>query len=361
MIRAICIILGLVVFNPVTLLLAQERQSWLRFEPTAIIDHGGFGQPMVAMTLFVPQGWRTEGGVVWGNQHACTNGYAIQWKALAPDQLHGALILPQQSWEFNSNNGPAANINCTIAQIYDVESYLRLLLQEIQPAAQNVTFRHRPDLLTEFPQSQTQKAWEFGIQQSWVETGDLVFEFSQQGVLMQGVLAAAVIFEKTITNTQVFQSEATFARALPAYGTFAPKGQYNPSLFRAIRKSLTPDAFWDQEIAKHNATMNGINLKGFADRAKISADTNREIGEIIRNSWEQQQVSSDRRAREFLEVIRETETWNDTSAAGGQVELSGHYNHAWKLEDGTYILTDQAGFNPLQQLGISGTQLQVAQ
>lgn len=361
MIRSICLNLIAIVIFLSAPLSAQQTQSWFRFEPTAIIDHGGLGQPTVAMTLFIPQGWQTQGGVVWGNDYQCTNGYAIRWQALAPDQLSGALIFPQRGWEFNSNNGPLININCSIAQIYDVESYLRLLVGDIRPDARDIKYRPRPDLLAEFPQTHAESTWAMGIQQTWIEAGDLVFGFTEKGVEIQGVLAAAVTFEKTITNTTAYQAEAVQVRAMPAYGTFAPLGQYNPALFRAIRKSLVADEYWAQEIAKHNAKMNGIMLKGIADRAKITADANRDISDIIQSSWQRQQASSDRRARDFLEVIRETETYNDASAPGGQVELSGHYNHAWKLEDGTYVLSDQPGFNPVQELGLSGTQLQVTQ
>lgn len=339
----------------------QEETTYLRFEPTAIVDHAGLGRPTAAITLFVPQGWQTQGGIVWGNEYQCTNGYAVRWQAIATDGLSGALVFPQVGWEFNSNNGPVVNINCNKAQIYTVESYLRLLISDVRSDAQNITFNPRPDLLAEFAQSQSQKMWAMGIQQTWIETGELVFTFTEQGVEMTGKLAAAVKFEKTITNTTAYQAEAVQAWALPAFGTFARRGHYNPALFRAIRKSMIPDAYWSQEIAKHNAIMNGITLKGISDRGKIAADANREISNIIHNSWQRQQVNSDRRAREFLEVIRETETFDDASAPGGQIEFSSHYNQAWKLEDGTYVLTDKPGFNPVQELGISGTQLQVSQ
>ncbi len=339
----------------------QSQNSYLHFEPTAIIDYAGLGQPTAAMTLFIPKGWQTDGGIVWGNQHLCTNGYAVQWQALSPDKTSGALILPQWGWEFNSVNGKSANVNCPILQIYNVEAYLHTVIQNLRPDAQNITFRQRPDLLAEFPQTFSEQPWTMGVQQSWVETGELAFTFSEQGKTMEGHLAAGVTFLKTITNTASYYSELVQASALPAYGTFAPLGQYNPMLFRAIRKSLQPDAYWNQEISKHNTKMNSITLNGIAARGKIAADANRDINNIISNSWRRQQISSDRRAREFLEVIRETETYSDPNTVGGEVELSNHYNHAWKLEDGTYVLTDQAGFNPIQVLGMGGERLRPAQ
>ena len=54
---------------------------------------------------------------------------------------------------------------------------------------------------------------------------------------------------------------------------------------------------------------------------------------------------------EFSETIRGTETYNDDNAAGGQVELSNLYDNAWRLNDGTYVLSDDANFEPYRDLG----------
>ena len=361
MLRIIIVLVSLAPFSLPGWAEGQSRKSYLHFERSVIVDYGIQHQPVAALTLFVPQGWQAQGGIVWGNEFMCTNGYAIRWQVLAPDNLSGALIFPQRGWEYNSNNGPVVNINCAKAQIYNVEAYLRLLLQDIRPDARDVKFRPRDDLLAEFPNTREQKNWAMGVQQFWVETGELVFYFEEQGVVLEGHLAAALTFENTITDTAAYQAEAVQVRALPAYGTFAPEAEYNSAMFRAIRKSLVPDPQWAQQIQVHNAKMNNITLQGISDRARIAADTNRDISNIIHDSWQRQQAGSDRRAREFLEVIRETETYNDASAPGGQIGFSSQYDQAWKLEDDTYILTNELGFDPVKALGVGGTQLQVAE
>ena len=60
----------------------------IRFEKAMIVDATGFESPMAATTLFLPAGWRTQGGVFWGQEFMCTNGYNFNWIASAPDGLH---------------------------------------------------------------------------------------------------------------------------------------------------------------------------------------------------------------------------------------------------------------------------------
>ena len=56
----------------------------LRVQMVEIIDRNGFEQPMPAASGFVPVGWKTQGGIQWGQQFMCTNGYNVDWVADLP-------------------------------------------------------------------------------------------------------------------------------------------------------------------------------------------------------------------------------------------------------------------------------------
>jgi hypothetical protein len=71
--------------------------------------------------------------------------------------------------------------------------------------------------------------------------------------------------------------------------------------------------------------------------------------------------SDDRRQHEFGETIKGVETYNDPNAAGGQVELSNLYNHAWRLNDGSYVLSNDAAFEPFRDIGVDGKRLEKTQ
>lgn len=71
--------------------------------------------------------------------------------------------------------------------------------------------------------------------------------------------------------------------------------------------------------------------------------------------------SDARRQREFGEAISGVETYDDPNAAGGQAQLSSLYNHAWRLNDGSYVLSNDANFEPFRDLGVEGRQLERTQ
>jgi hypothetical protein len=146
--------------------------------------------------------------------------------------------------------------------------------------------------------------------------------------------------------------------AFPGYGVTAPNGKLNLSFYDAIRKTMQPNPQWTQRIANHNGAIAQVALEESRKRAAIVANSNAEIAKIREQAWNASQESADRRAREFGELIRGVETYNDANAPGGTVQLSNLYNHAWRLNDGSYVLTNDASFQPYRDLGMDGQLLE---
>jgi hypothetical protein len=146
--------------------------------------------------------------------------------------------------------------------------------------------------------------------------------------------------------------------AFPGYGVTAPNGKLNLTFFEAIRKTMQPNPQWSQRIANHNGAIAQVALEENRKRAAIIASSNAEIAKIREEAWNASQESADRRAREFGELIRGVETYNDGKAPGGTVQLSNLYNNAWRLTDGSYVLTNDASFQPYRDLGVDGQKLE---
>jgi hypothetical protein len=85
--------------------------------------------------------------------------------------------------------------------------------------------------------------------------------------------------------------------------------------------------------------------------------TYREIGDMIRQSWQRQQAVRDKRARDFINVMTEEQDYDDAQSPTGRTRLPMHYDQAWRLNDGTYVMTNDPSFNPYKALGIDGEQL----
>jgi hypothetical protein len=147
--------------------------------------------------------------------------------------------------------------------------------------------------------------------------------------------------------------------ALAGYGATAPSDAWNPAFFEAIRKTMRANPQWSQRIANHNGAIAQVALEESRKRAALIAQSNAEIAKIREDAWNASQESADRRAREFGEVIRGVETYDDANAPGGAVQLSNLYDHAWRLDDGSYVLTNDSSFQPFRDLGIDGHALEV--
>ena len=53
-------------------------------------------------------------------------------------------------------------------------------------------------------------------------------------------------------------------------------------------------------------------------------------------------------------------TTDDADAPNGTVELSHNYANAWRLRERTYVLSNDADFEPWRDLGVEGRRLERA-
>lgn len=361
--------------GPVAQQASRPRGNLLRLEPQVILDATGFAQPTAAATIFVPHGWRTEGGVFWANDFSCTNGYNFIWSASPPDRSMSIGIAPQTAWEMNTANSAPSRPGCQLMPLQSTRAYLQSMVQRSVPGARILDYRDRPDLVREIGVQPSRTPMPMGEIRRWAEGGEILFAFNQNGRDMRGSMMAAVQFDLNVTDTsQMFANDPTIgpggmqgmqtrseflsAFAYPGWVATAPNGQFNFAFFEALRKSIKTNPQWANAIAGHNAAIGRVALKESQKRAQAIMETNDYISRLRQETWNAQQESADRRAREFGEVIRGVETYKDEWGPGGQTELSGHYNNAWRLNDGSYVLTDDPNFDPWRDLRLEGKKLE---
>jgi hypothetical protein len=338
---------------------ASLPKGAVRLEPTVIVDETGFEQPMAAATLFVPHGWKAQGGVHWGQQFACTNGYVFHWSATAPDGLTSIAVLPQERWEWNNYGAPASTPGCHIVACRRVQDYLGALVPRLEASARILGFRPREDLRQQFAQLEQATPMPLGESRTWVEAGEVSVAFRRNDQEMRGSVAAVAVFSLMRTNAGTGIMDALSGSTFPAWAVAAPKAQFNPGLFEAIRRSIKLDPRWEARINQHNNAIAQVAIRESRKRSEMITRANEEIAKIRQDAWNAYQESSDRRFREFGEVLRGVETYRDPDAATGQVELSNLYSHAWRLNDGSYVLTNDVGFEPFRDLGVEGKQLEI--
>ncbi len=333
----------------------------IRLRPAQIVDPSGFERPMTAATILVPAGWKAQGGVVWNVQAQCGSGYQFQWNATAPDGATGAQIIPGVAWSMNNFGAPTPP-GCPPIRADNAHDYLGWLVQTQRPGARILDFRPRPDLLKSLKQLEQNTPTAMGSMRTWVDAGEVLIAYNNNGADERESIAAVVVFSSSnMQNPAGGTMNSLSAQALPAYAFHAPNGQLNFKLAELIRSSFKLDPQWQARINKSQAQMNATALRESRKRSQIIAQTGNEISDMQMKGWEERNAIQDHMQRETSEAIRGVETYNDPQSTTGTVELSNQYNDAYRLNDGSYVLTDDPSFNPYAATGQDGTKLEPTQ
>jgi hypothetical protein len=332
-----------------------------RLQKAQILDQQGFGRPMTAVTMLVPAGWTSSGGVVWQPNRGAPcgkNGTRFEWRATSADGLSAIEILPEESWSGNNLNMPNIQQACPNVTITTVKDYLRWLAERVRPGARILDYRDRPDMTKSLEHFNRSEPSVGGELKSWIQGGEVLLGYQLNGHDLREAVAIVVMFNLSRMSGVMPGEIREFLTisAMPALAVRAPHGQLDFRLAEAVRLSMKRDPQWGALMDEHTAKMSGISAKGAADRHAIRMQTSREIAEINRQGEASRQASNDRSHEQFTQTIRGVETYVDTSSRE-RIELPNTHNHAWRLNDDTYILTDDPNFQPNRDLGIEGHQL----
>lgn len=333
----------------------------MHVQKAVVVDSTGFGQAMPAYTLMIPAGWKTQGSIVWQrNTPGCgPRAPHVNWSATSPDGLSHFQLLPEEDW--SGNNMQGGSPQCPNVTITEMRDYAIQYAQRVRPGAQIIDYRERADLVQEVQKYIPPQQPMYGVETSnWVGAAEVFVEYSVQGREVRELIGSIAVFGfMRMADGMGGAMDSLTINTLPGYTYRAPKAEFQAERAEMIRRTLKTHPAWSAQMAQHNAVMSGIAAKGAADRSRIIAKTGEEIRQMQQDSWENYTQSMDRNSREFQEYIRGTETYD--SSGGGTVQLDNMYEHAWEMNDGSYILTDDGSFNPEKDLGLSGNKLERSQ
>lgn len=344
----------------------------LRVQVAQMVDRQGFEKPMPALTMLVPAGWRTQGDVEWKVGAGCQRPYQPRLEAVAPDGLGAIVLAPGEGWGANSF-GPVGQ-GCPQAPHADAQQYLQAWVQRHRPGAQWLDYRLRPDRSregqrTDFPGG--------GQMRSRVETGQALIGYEVQGRPVREALAVSIsFFQSTIPMVGRAPMQTVMGESFGVLAWRAPAGTLDLRQFDAVWQTLRAEPEWKSRIdagmaqmARENAEtqakiaqirrdMNAETMAHIRRRGEIMANTRAEVSAIYSGIHRDRSASQDRMHADTVRTIREVDVYRGSS--GPAVELPHHYKNHWKLNDGSYVLTDSATFDPGRDLGVQGERLQLA-
>ncbi|ODU72362.1 MAG: hypothetical protein ABT05_00305 [Lautropia sp. SCN 66-9] len=349
---------------------AQASATALRVQRIEIIDRQGFDKPLVAATIMVPAGWQHRGDVQWKVGQRCNRPYAIRLQASAPDASAAIELSPFEAWGTTNYGAPVGD--CPQASFRDAREYLSSWVQRQRPNARLIEYRPRPDKSRLIAQNQSPQS----SMRQWIDSGQALITYRAGGRDVHELLSTNVSFSHMRMSggagSRAFESIQ--GQALGVLSWRSNTGPVPQKHFDLVWETLKAGPEWQARINAAEQQMAADSAATQAQIARIQRETSRETmahiarrGEImnqtreetarIRNeTWRSTQATQDRIHTNNVRALREVHGYR--APRGGVVELPHHYQHAWQLRDGSYVLTDNPNFNPARDIGIAGQQLQ---
>ncbi len=353
---------------------AQDRlpPGSLRAQLAQIVDRQGFERPMPAVTLLVPAGWKVQSEVAWARGPSCGRPYHPRLLAQSPDGQSAIEIFGGETWGTSSYGPPVPN--CPVANLSSAEAFLRAWVQRHRPGAQWLGYKPNPARQRQ-PQNTPMPA---GFMRSGVDAGQAQISWQRNGQTQHEWLGTVVSLNASrLQMPGVPPADTLIGEATGVISWRAPAGQLSEKLFGAIWQSLQTDPQWAariqagmQQMAADNAATQQriaqIQAQGARDtmaqmqkRHEIRMQTQQDIATMRNQGWQNQQAQQDRQQRATVDTINEVRRYRNPDGAG-TVALPQYWQHAWKLRDGSYLLTDSPNFDPGRDLGVAGQKLELA-
>lgn len=351
----------------------------------SIADPGIILQTKTAMTVLVPEGWKTQGAIE-GKPNLCSEIFGVNWQATSPDGRSSVFIFPTDGWMASTT---PMNTDCAYGAYESSGDYLAARIRHFYPGARITGYTPRDDYAKAaqgYAENTQRMAQQYGLNlRVWADGGEVRFTYTQDGTAMEGMMAASSLFFLSSQYNPMGGPplQVLNGGTLGTFGATAPAGQLNADLTEAVRRSVTPNGDWLQKLMQISAQMNQTAAQGTEQRAAMivaggAAATKSNIeaykrmtaataanglpdpvktgsGGTVSYSGE---GAGDRQQRESIEAIRGVETYYDP-VREDTVQLDATYDNAWRVTNkDTYILTNDPNFNP-GLYDIDATQLKV--
>ncbi|MEM1208076.1 MAG: tetratricopeptide repeat protein [Planctomycetota bacterium] len=358
------------------------------FQQTTLSDAKWRNNP--SHTLLVPDGWRVEGGAFWFPPQLYATMPSVDLKVTGPkgQQLHlmpsGVAVDKRHPPGLNMPQPQQGQVDDGYQVVFmprSPEEWTRfvteLVLPAHRPGATNirVTKQEIEPVLTTFMKRQLQPLLQqlnalnqqnraSGLNmQSSADTSFLTFDvtYDQDGQSWREMIGLGAGFVYNVSDVGFGPSESTTWWIDPAMSFRAPQGvslEEQLPMMMVVANSVQMTPQWFQMRAELQAKAMKTNRNISQDRintsrkiSQINAQTSQEINDIYNQMNQNRQASSDRGQREFIEYVREVETWN--TGDGNAVQLPGGFNNAFSNGQGGFLVTNgssaPAGWTQLQR------------
>jgi hypothetical protein len=324
-----------------------------RFGSSVVVDAHGFGQPVEAVSVLVPEGWGFQSRVTWtGEGGFCSGDHAgVFWRVESPDGSRAVASFPGflvASWpDLFQSKGVAPRGHCHLGV---VESPRQLAESVLVPALLPGNRIESVEEVREVPDEVRQAAASRARIEAMVGArttpgGLLVTTRSPDGRHEEAILVYFLLTDYASagplvpTQRMIITTSPTVLRApagevesfLPVAATILATVRYNPGWQRAIEEL-------DQRITE-------IAVQGTAARSRILAESAREVGEIQMSGWQNRMDAGARGMEAVTSAIAGLSQRIDPHT-GRQVGLDASGVRFFANPHGEYLVVQAADVDP---------------
>lgn len=337
----------------------QEGRDYTVWHRVRIQDSNGFAQPVEAYSLLLPKDWKVTGGVKWVLNPACpANAVQNRVTATSADNAFQLEVFPVQNWQALDDpmmqqmalNNVRAGMGCPVLKPFNAAEYLEQVFVPTDLKGARLVSHQKNEKMTQMMMEQAKQANAMfaasGVRlesRPSAEVGRVKWSDGRIGVALCAV-AQTVSFMPNLLNGNTYASYQCQATVKTVLSAPAGREEEAERLLGNILSSARVNPEWQQAVTRVFQNIAQVEQRETAKRAAIWRQTQQEIGESQRRTWEESQNSQDRINQGWSQVLRGVETWKDPT--GGSLELSAGYKEAWSKGDGTYILSNDPLFDP---------------
>lgn len=324
---------------------------------------------IVASTVLVPEGWSLEGGITLLSSKLYNMPVFSDVKISAPDG-RAVRFFPSLAFEFNHSSPDQAMQPTPGGSFYLPlpESLGQWLMQTAQrnpdPTVSDLQLISEevvPELTQQLRQqnAQTYQMVEQGNITSTsmgygykfdTQATKLVLAYKQNGKALEETVL--IIWQYFIMIQQGQVSAGSWSiNLMRSFRGPAGTNYLADAVLSAIVQSIRANPVWEAEMQRYWQQLAGIQQKGANDRMANWQEHNRkmqeinsDINDIIIDGYKERSVVSDRLQEQYVDTIREQTPY--TTPSGETITLPSFYNQVYTDGNGTYILNNDALYNP---------------
>ncbi|TVR05794.1 MAG: hypothetical protein EA385_17310 [Salinarimonadaceae bacterium] len=341
-----------------------------------LYDRFGWGQDVEAYSILLPSDWSVSGKVAWGGAPNAPTCMAVDpqliMSAHSPDGLWGFEIMPAPAVSYMAMSRFAPNplpfdtgdlgvreANETLARQWHIpRSFCRVtpnitieglveeaLLSNLRPNSRVLSREPLPELREQLQRTLDRQTPIPNMQEEALAFLYTITFDTPNGPVVEEL---AIFASNTLTNNPSYDGTSLQQAMMTAQPVFAlryPPGRKSEAdpLMMVIVNSLRSNPRWDAAMARHNAEMNQIAVRGAEDRSKIWAETSRAVSDIQMEGWRTRVESSDRMIALSSDQIREVTPVKDP-ATGQEFELPNTYSTFYRNPQGEFLMSADPNF-----------------